>query len=67
MIENSAEEPSKTDTWNNHLQDMGFTAIWISPVVENLLPNGYHGYYAQNIWSELRKEALYLCSVDRPL
>ncbi|KAI5273292.1 putative alpha-amylase [Aureobasidium subglaciale] len=47
-------------TWKgliNHLeyiQDMGFTAVWISPVVENV--NGstadgssYHGYWAQDI------------------
>ncbi|KAI4148094.1 MAG: hypothetical protein LQ340_005244 [Diploschistes diacapsis] len=34
---------------------MGFTAIWISPVVENLPQDtadgaGYHGYWAQNIY-----------------
>ncbi|KAI5210720.1 putative alpha-amylase [Aureobasidium subglaciale] len=49
-------------TWKglvNHLdyiQDMGFTAVWISPVVENV--NGstadgssYHGYWAQDIYA----------------
>lgn len=28
---------------------MGFDAIWISPVVSNYR-NGYHGYWAQNIY-----------------
>ncbi|GAB7352422.1 hypothetical protein MBLNU459_g2841t2 [Dothideomycetes sp. NU459] len=48
-------------TWEgliNHLdyiQNMGFTAIWISPVVENLPQDtgdgeSYHGYWAQNIY-----------------
>lgn len=41
----------------DYIQDMGFTAIWISPVVENLqTPNGqdgdsYHGYWATNIYN----------------
>ncbi|KAH9828346.1 Alpha-amylase domain [Teratosphaeria destructans] len=51
-------------TWRgliNHLdyiQGMGFTAIWISPVVENLPASvetvdgsSYHGYWAQDIYS----------------
>lgn len=34
---------------------MGFTAIWISPVVEGVQGNtldgtNYHGYWAQNIY-----------------
>ena len=29
--------------------DMGFDAIWISPVVDNY-DNGYHGYWARNIY-----------------
>ncbi|KAI0444748.1 glycoside hydrolase family 13 protein [Xylaria telfairii] len=40
----------------DYIQNMGFTAIWISPVVKNLdtytaygLP--YHGYWAQDIYS----------------
>ncbi|TVY22327.1 Alpha-amylase A type-3 [Lachnellula hyalina] len=34
----------------DYIQDMGFTAIWISPIVENLQADGaYHGYWAQNI------------------
>ncbi|KAG0647877.1 Taka-amylase A [Hyphodiscus hymeniophilus] len=38
----------------DYIQDMGFTAIWISPVVANLVGNSadgeaYHGYWAQNI------------------
>lgn len=28
---------------------MGFTAVWISPIVLNT-PNGYHGYWAQNFY-----------------
>jgi len=32
----------------DYIQDMGFDAIWISPVVENT-PGGYHGYWAKNI------------------
>ncbi|KAF2769699.1 alpha-amylase [Teratosphaeria nubilosa] len=51
-------------TWQgliNHLdyiQGMGFTAVWISPVVENLPASvetvdgsSYHGYWAQDIYS----------------
>ncbi|KAI9742872.1 MAG: hypothetical protein M1818_003601 [Claussenomyces sp. TS43310] len=39
----------------DYIQDMGFTAIWISPIVENLPQatadgEGYHGYWAQNIY-----------------
>ncbi|KAH8791321.1 glycoside hydrolase family 13 protein [Hyaloscypha sp. PMI_1271] len=38
----------------DYIQNMGFTAIWISPIVENLSGNSgdgeaYHGYWAQNI------------------
>ena len=31
-----------------YIQDMGFDALWISPVVENT-PGGYHGYWAKNL------------------
>nr|ABS76467.1 alpha-amylase [Saitozyma flava] len=44
----------------DYIQNMGFTAIWISPVVKNIdggSPNGYtpdgsayHGYWAQDIY-----------------
>ncbi|PNP43547.1 hypothetical protein TGAMA5MH_04519 [Trichoderma gamsii] len=39
----------------DYIKNMGFTAIWISPVVENLAGNSadgeaYHGYWAQNIY-----------------
>ncbi|KIM98961.1 glycoside hydrolase family 13 protein [Oidiodendron maius Zn] len=39
----------------DYIHDMGFTAIWISPVVENLSGDSadgesYHGYWAQNIY-----------------
>ncbi|KAH8820547.1 glycoside hydrolase family 13 protein [Xylogone sp. PMI_703] len=38
----------------DYIQNMGFTAVWISPIVENLSGNSadgesYHGYWAQNI------------------
>ncbi|TVY38919.1 Alpha-amylase A type [Lachnellula occidentalis] len=34
----------------DYIQGMGFSAIWISPIVENLQSDGaYHGYWAQNI------------------
>lgn len=29
---------------------MGFTAIWISPIVENT-HDGYHGYWAKNLYN----------------
>eukprot|EP01025_Chloroclados_australasicus_P020729 TRINITY_DN21871_c0_g1_i3.p1 TRINITY_DN21871_c0_g1~~TRINITY_DN21871_c0_g1_i3.p1 ORF type:complete len:1000 (-),score=74.15 TRINITY_DN21871_c0_g1_i3:199-3174(-) len=31
----------------DYIQELGFDAIWISPVVENTA-NGYHGYWASN-------------------
>lgn len=40
-------------TWNgiaeklDYIQGMGFDAIWISPVVDNM-EGGYHGYWARN-------------------
>ncbi|PSS09146.1 glycoside hydrolase family 13 protein [Amorphotheca resinae ATCC 22711] len=39
----------------DYIQGMGFTAIWISPIVENLSGNSadgeaYHGYWAQDIY-----------------
>jgi len=33
----------------DYISNMGFDAIWISPIVANT-PNGYHGYWAQNIY-----------------
>ncbi|KAK8044272.1 alpha-amylase [Apiospora rasikravindrae] len=40
----------------DYIQGMGFTAVWISPIVKNLegeTPHGtaYHGYWAQDIYS----------------
>ncbi|KAH7413339.1 alpha-amylase [Cadophora sp. MPI-SDFR-AT-0126] len=40
----------------DYIQNMGFTAIWISPIVKNLEGNSadgesYHGYWAQDIYS----------------
>ena len=32
-----------------HLIDLGFTAVYISPFVQNT-ENGYHGYWAKNIY-----------------
>lgn len=39
----------------DYIKNMGFTAIWISPVVSNLVGDSsdgeaYHGYWAQNIY-----------------
>jgi glycosidase len=30
----------------NYIKDMGFTAIWITPIVQNRSPLDYHGYHA---------------------
>ncbi|KAH7039737.1 alpha-amylase [Microdochium trichocladiopsis] len=40
----------------DYIQGMGFTAVWISPIVKNIAGNTpygdpYHGYWAQDIWS----------------
>jgi alpha-amylase len=35
----------------DYIKDMGFDAIWISPIVDNLDP-GYHGYWARN-WEQV--------------
>ncbi|OIW34382.1 glycoside hydrolase family 13 protein [Coniochaeta ligniaria NRRL 30616] len=40
----------------DYIQGMGFTAIWISPIVKQMDGNtgdgsSYHGYWAQDIWS----------------
>ncbi|THX53195.1 alpha-amylase [Aureobasidium pullulans] len=39
----------------DYIQQMGFTAIWVSPVVQNIRTSGqdgdsYHGYWAQDIY-----------------
>lgn len=34
----------------NYIQEMGFDAIWISPIVENY-QDSYHGYHATNFYS----------------
>ena len=34
-----------------YVKDLGFDAIWISPVVDNT-PGGYHGYWARN-WEKI--------------
>lgn len=34
----------------DYIQNMGFTAIWISPVTKNT-PAGYHGYYQTDLYS----------------
>ncbi|EME83175.1 glycoside hydrolase family 13 carbohydrate-binding module family 20 protein [Pseudocercospora fijiensis CIRAD86] len=39
----------------DYIQGMGFTAVWISPIVKNIANtpygNPYHGYWAQDIYS----------------
>jgi alpha-amylase len=35
----------------DYIQNMGFDAIWISPIVDNI-DGGYHGYWARN-WTQL--------------
>ncbi|KAH8688255.1 glycoside hydrolase superfamily [Ilyonectria robusta] len=42
----------------DYIQNMGFTAVWISPIVANIevpanqgLGQAYHGFWAQKIWS----------------
>ena len=35
----------------DYIQNMGFDAIWISPIVDNT-DGGYHGYWARN-WNKL--------------
>ncbi|KAF7855421.1 hypothetical protein EAF04_010164 [Stromatinia cepivora] len=60
---NTTDCPSQTygycgGTWQgiinrlDYIQDMGFTAIWISPVVEQVADpsRGFHGYSAQNLY-----------------
>ena len=37
----------------DYIKDLGFDAIWISPVVDNL-DGGYHGYWAKN-WEGLNQ------------
>ena len=37
-----------------YIQELGFDAIWISPVVDNI-PGGYHGYWARD-WEKLNSE-----------
>ena len=34
----------------DYIQNMGFDAIWISPIVDNM-DGGYHGYWARNWYS----------------
>lgn len=34
----------------DYIQNIGFTAVWISPVTKNT-PTGYHGYYQTDLYS----------------
>jgi len=34
-----------------YVKDLGFDAIWISPVIDNT-DGGYHGYWARN-WQKI--------------
>ena len=36
----------------DYIQNMGFDAVWISPIVDNV-DGGYHGYWARN-WNALK-------------
>jgi len=36
-----------------YIKNLGFDAIWISPVVDNT-PNGFHGYWARN-WNKINE------------
>jgi alpha-amylase len=38
----------------DYIKNMGFTAIWISPIVDNL-DGGYHGYWARN-WYQINSK-----------
>ena len=46
----------------DYIQDLGFNAIWISPVFTNI-PDGYHGYWATNLYGteEDLKELIEAC------
>lgn len=33
----------------DYIQELGFDAIWISPIIENT-PGGYHGYWASDLY-----------------
>jgi alpha-amylase len=56
----SAPCPSLSDycggTWDalaqhlDYIQDLGFDALWVSPVVDNA-PGGYHGYWQRDMYS----------------
>lgn len=37
-----------------YIKDLGFDAIWISPVVDNL-ENGFHGYWFRN-WEKINSQ-----------
>ncbi|KAL2154139.1 hypothetical protein VTH82DRAFT_2815 [Thermothelomyces myriococcoides] len=59
---NTADQVYCGGTWKglisklDYIQGMGFTAVWISPIVKQIDGNSrdgssYHGYWAQDIWS----------------
>ncbi|SPQ18921.1 669d54c3-0936-45ee-a914-0d85de7e1766 [Thermothielavioides terrestris] len=59
---NTADQVYCGGTWQglisklDYIQGMGFTAVWISPVVKQVEGNSqdgsaYHGYWAQDIWA----------------
>ncbi|KAK4154020.1 glycoside hydrolase [Chaetomidium leptoderma] len=59
---NPADQVYCGGTWRglisklDYIQGMGFTAVWISPVVKQIDGNSkdgssYHGYWAQDIWA----------------
>ncbi|KAL2158581.1 hypothetical protein VTH06DRAFT_4348 [Thermothelomyces fergusii] len=59
---NTADQAYCGGTWRglisklDYIQGMGFTAVWISPVVKQIDGNSrdgssYHGYWTQDIWA----------------
>jgi neopullulanase len=63
-VEGMGDPPDRDDPYGRHggdiagiarsldyLEDMGFTALWLNPVVENAMPTGsYHGYAATDFY-----------------
>jgi len=64
-VEGMADKFNRTDDFGRHggdlkgiidnldyIEEMGFTALWLNPVVENDMPRGsYHGYAATDLYS----------------
>ena len=64
-IDGYTDEPDRGDDYGRHggdiagltqsldyIRDMGFTAIWVNPVLENAMPKwSYHGYATTNFYA----------------